>query len=418
MPHRLWELAALFSKLGIIGFGGPAVHIATMEEETVQRRGWLSRDHFLDMVGATNLIPGPNSTEMAMHVGYHRAGFVGLVVAGAAFILPAVLITTVFAVMYVRLGQLPQVQPILAGIKPAVVAIIFVAGYRLAAKAIKNWLLGAVAVGVIAAAMVWPGNEIKILLAGGLVGLIAVRVYQAISKTGNNTAPGLLPPLFFTSAFWQWVRNGTIWMQAAAPLTGSQVEPLSLWKLGLFFLKVGAVLYGSGYVLFAYLEGGLVHDFHWLTRDQLIDAVAVGQLTPGPILSTATFIGFVVMCPTADGNLLAGAQGAVVASVAIFLPSFFFVAALGPVVPRLRKNATLAAFLDAINAASIGLMGAITLKLCGDVFFVKDTQAVNWISVLIAGISCALLLRWKLSPAWLVGGGAVAGWAMSLGGLV
>lgn len=424
MHPRLLDLAALFLKLGTIGFGGPAVHIAIMEEETVKRRGWLSREDFLDMVGATNLIPGPNSTEMAMHVGYRQAGFVGLVVAGACFILPAVLVTTLFAWLYIQLGQLPQMEPALEGIKPAVLAIIVAALWRLGGKAFKNVPLSILAGAVVFAELALPpGYEIHILLAASAAGVLLLWVLYPQKKaaekqadkeaetgsgidddnseTEDNPPPSAVLP----------IATGT-----GAAATAS-AAPLSLWQLGLFFLKVGAVLYGSGYVLIAYLKGGLVEDFGWLSEAELLDAIAIGQFTPGPILSTASFIGFILLFRESSGSIAAGLQGAAVASVAIFLPSFFFVAALGPIVPRLRKNVWAGRFLDAVNAASIGLMAAVTIALCLDVLLIEDPETarmrVRWGSLLIAAVAGVLLLKWKLSPAWLVAGGAIAGWLLS-----
>ena len=409
---RLIEIAQLFLKLGTIGFGGPAAHIAMLEEEAVKRRGWLSHDEFLDLVGATNLIPGPNSTEMAMHIGYRRAGFSGLVVAGACFVLPAVTITALLAYIYVQLGSLPkeQVEPVMNGIKPAVIVIIVGALWRLAKKGIKSTLLGVFAFAVVIASIIFQGHEIWILLASSILGTLLLAAFPAESKDNSKPQPSKKvgddrksPMIFGPLAV-----SGS---GAAVSTAGSA----SLLQLTLFFLKVGAVLYGSGYVLIAYLRGGLVEEFGWLTESQLIDAIAVGQFTPGPILSTSTFIGFVVMCPEPGGNLAAGLQGAALASLAIFLPSFLFVAALGPIVPRLRKNAWAGRFLDAVNAASIGLMAAVTLLLCNEVFFLENAETnvvtVRWPSVIIAGIATSLLFRWKLSAAWLVVFGAVVGFA-------
>jgi len=415
VANRLLELTRLFLKLGVIGFGGPAAHIATMEEETVNRRGWLTHEEFLDLVGATNLIPGPNSTEMAMHVGYRRAGFLGLVVAGASFILPAVAITVAFAWIYVQLGQLPeeQVQPVLNGIKPAVIAIIFAALWRLAGKALKTFVLAALSSVVAIAALALPGYEVQVLLGSSIIGMVILsfRPPPDKEKPPEKSSGSEKPPK--ATAF-----IGPIAAGGGIPTAGagsSALAGVSIWKLGLFFLKIGAVLYGSGYVLIAYLRGGLIEEFGWLTEAQLLDAIAVGQFTPGPILSTASFIGFVVMCPEPGGDVWRGLQGAALASFAIFLPSFFFVAALGPLVPRLRKNVWAGRFLDAVNAASIGLMAAVTLALCEEVFFrhdppTGDVIGIRWFAVMIAGLAGSLLLRWKLSPAWLVAGGAVVGW--------
>ena len=372
-PGRLAELARLFLKLGFIGFGGPAAHIAMMEEEVVARRRWLSREHFLDLVGATNLIPGPNSTEMAIHVGYLRAGWAGLLIAGLCFIIPAVLITTGFAWAYVTFGTLPRVVPFLFGIKPALIAIILAAVWRLGRTAAKDFpLLGlgcAVAVGSLLGF-----NEIAVLVLGGVTGMLW------------RSRAGSLAALAWVSA--------SVTGSAAAAAGGAAAAgaTVSLAKLGLFFLKVGAILYGSGYVLVAFLEGGLVRDYGWLTEAQLMDAIAIGQLTPGPVLSTATFVGYI----------LAGVPGAAVATAGIFLPSFLFVAALSLVLPRLRRSRWTAAFLDAVNMSSVALMAAVTVKL-------SVATLTNWPAWVIALAAAGAGLRWKLNAAWLVLAGAVIG---------
>jgi chromate transporter len=343
---RLRELAALFGKLGVIGFGGPAAHIAMMEDEVVRRRGWLTREHFLDLVGATNLIPGPNSTEMTMHVGYERAGWRGLFVAGGSFILPAVTITTILSWFYVEYGSLPAVEPWLRGIEPAVIAIILGALWKLGKKAVKGWRLAVIGLAV-AAVVLAGGDEVITLLAAGALGMLWLRVEDMVRKNGAAAVPVL--------------------------------------ELFLFFLKIGAVLYGSGYVLFAYLEGGLVERLGWLTRPELLDAVALGQLTPGPVLSTATFIGYVV----------AGLPGAAVATVGIFLPSFLFVLLLNPLVPKLRRSAWMGAFLDAVNVAAVGLMAAVTFEL-------GAATLDAWPAWLIAILSAVAVLRFKVNAAWIV----------------
>ena len=378
MLGRLGELAALFLKLGTVGFGGPAVHIGMMEAEVVGRRQWLSREYFLDLVGATNLIPGPNSTEMAIHLGFIRAGWAGLVVAGLCFILPAVLITAGLAWAYVRFGSLPQVAPFFYGIKPAVLAVILIAALRLGRTAVKGWRLGVVGVGVVVASL-GGVNEVLALFVGGALGMLWLR----------------LPNLSAQQRAWILAILAGSATLGAAPAAGAAM-PVSLWNLGAFFLKVGAVLYGSGYVLVAFLEGGLVHDYAWLTRQQLLDAVAIGQFTPGPVLSTATFVGY----------LVAGAAGAWVATAAIFLPSFCFVAALNPLVPRLRRSSWMAAFLDAVNVSAIALMAAVTFKLA-------QSTLTAWPAWLIAAGAAALGVGWKVDPSRLILGGAVAGWALS-----
>jgi chromate transporter len=369
-------------KLGTIGFGGPAAHIALMEEEVVARRGWLTREHYLDLVGATNLIPGPNSTEMAIHVGYVRAGWPGLLVAGAAFILPAVLITSAAAWAYVEYGSLPQVSPLLYGIKPVVVAVILGAVWRLGRSAVKGWRLLIIGLAVVAAVLLGV-NEIVALLLGGVLGMFWLRL-AAGGATGSGGMAALL----------------------ALPALPALVQPggpagVRLWDLALFFLKIGSVLYGSGYVLVAFLEGGLVRDLGWLTQQQLLDAIALGQFTPGPVLSTATFVGYV----------LAGVPGAVVATLGIFAPSFLFVAILNPVVPRLRGWPWTAAFLDAVNVSAIGLMVAVVAELAA-------STLTGWPAWVLAVSAAVAAVWWRVNPAWLVVGGAVLGWVFAALGFV
>ena len=389
---RLKELALVFLKLGVLGFGGPAAHIAMMEEEVVARRGWLTRERFLDLLGATNLIPGPNSTEMAIHLGYVRAGWRGLAVAGICFILPAVGLTAGLAWIYVRFGQLPQVAPWLLGIKPAVLAIIAVSVWRLGNKACKTWSLGAIGAAVLAASLLQL-NEVAALLLGGFAGMLWLRIPQTV-----RSRRGKILPVVAGTWLGQWLAAKTqVLLAAAAGAGGAGVASASLWKLGLFFLKVGAVLYGSGYVLVAFLQGGLVDEYGWLTQRQLLDAIAIGQFTPGPVLSTATFIGY----------MIAGAGGAAVATTAIFAPSFLFVALVNPWVPRLRKSPWTAAFLDAVNVSAVALMAAVTVKL-------GLATLTAWPAWLIAVAATLIGLRWKVNLAWVVVGGGALGWLLSL----
>jgi len=383
---RLGELAVLFLKLGCVAFGGPAAHIAMLEDEVVERRRWLSRQHFLDLIGATNLVPGPNSTEMTMHIGYERAGWLGLLVAGACFIGPAVLITGALGWAYIAYGSLPEVEPFLYGIKPAVLAVIAGALWKLGTKAITGWKLAALAVAVTVAVLLGVG-EVWALLAGGLVGALALRASAPTAVAASGVVP------------YGALHAGTA-VAASGALAGSAA--VSLGALFLFFLKVGAVLYGSGYVLVAFLEGGLVDDLGWLTQGQLLDAIAIGQFTPGPVLSTATFVGAVV---GAEGGL-SPVAGAAVATLGIFLPSFLFVGVLNPLVPRLRQSAWLSAFLDAVNASAVALMAAVTLQVGTDVL-------VSWPAVVIAVASAVAVLRFRASAVWIVLGGAGLGWALS-----
>lgn len=392
----LREIVLVFLKLGVTGFGGPAAHIGMMEEEVVARRSWLTREHFLDLVGATSLIPGPNSTEMAIHVGYLKSGWPGMIASGLSFILPAALMTGTLAWLYRQFGSLPQLEPYLFGIKPVVLAIIFSALLRLGRTAIKSRKLLFLGAGVTLASLLGV-SEIAALILGGLIGTI-----------------WLAGPAFFTGlAGWSVVLLGHPDTEGGRGLlhflTGGGHERADrLWaplldtagvnfgELFLFFLQIGSVLYGSGYVLVAFLEGGLVQDRGWLTQTQLLDAIAVGQFTPGPVLTTATFIGF----------LLAGVPGALAATTGIFLPSFLLVLLLSRVIPRLRDHPLTAAFLDAVNAAAIGLMVAVLIQLGSEIL-------TSWQVWVIAGLAGLLGIRWNINAAWLVIGGAFLGVLMS-----
>ena len=370
--ETLKEVAGVFFKLGCIAFGGPAAHIAMMEEEIVNKRKWMDRQHFLDLIGATNLIPGPNSTEMTMHCGHERAGIPGLFVAGACFIFPAAVITGIFAWLYVAYGQLPQVEPFFFGIKPAVLAIIAAAIIKLGKNALKTWELGIMGVLVLAASILGV-NEIVALLTAGVIGALYFYTRHKISTSPKAFLPFIL-------------------LQAS----GVVITQLSTLKVFWTFVKVGAVLYGSGYVLFAYLDAELVTK-GWLTRQQLIDAVAVGQFTPGPVLSTATFIGY----------QLTGFWGAIVATLGIFLPSFFFVLILNPLVPKMRKSKLLGYFLDSVNIAAVAVMIAVLFLMS------KDTLT-DWRGIVIAAISVGLTFGIKkINAMWTVIGGAVLGYLLS-----
>jgi chromate transporter len=384
----LVELAILFFKLGITAFGGPAAHIAMMEEEVVNRRKWITRDHYLDLVGATNLIPGPNSTEMAIHIGYVRAGLSGLIVSGLSFILPAVIITGGLAWVYVKFGTLPQASNFLFGIKPVVISIILLAVMRLGKTAAKNTMLTVIGIGVAAASLLGI-NEVFSLLCGGITG---IALHMVKGKIYKDISWSLIPLSIQSPELLKTSRA-----KAFASVSVAGIASVSLWKLGLFFLKIGSVLYGSGYVLIAFLEGGLVKDYGWLTHQQLLDAVAIGQFTPGPVLSTATFVGY----------LVSGVPGAVISTIAIFLPSFVFVLILNPVIPRLRASKMMSAFLDAVNISAIGLMAAVTVQLV-------STSLTDWKGVIIAVVAAIAGMHFKLNSAWLVLGGAVMGWIMKV----
>ena len=368
---RLREVAAVFLKLGVIGFGGPAAHIALMREEVVTRRKWLSDGRFLDLLGMTNLIPGPNSTEMAIYLGYRRAGWPGLVAGGVCFIVPAMVIVWALAAAYVRYGGEPQVGWLLYGVKPVIIAVVVQAIWGLGRAAVKGTLLAAVALAVFALALMGL-DEIALLFAGGLVVPLArgVRGAWAAAATPAATLLGGAVP-------------------AAAQ---GAVAPASLATLFFTFLKIGSVLYGSGYVLLAFLRADFVHRLGWLTDRQLVDAIAIGQFTPGPVLTTATFVGY----------LVAGGPGAVLATVGIFLPSFVFVAASRPLLPKIRAARWTAAFLDGVNVAALGLMAAVTWELA-------RAAVVDWLTALLALAATAVLIRRTVNSAWLVLGGGVAG---------
>ncbi|BAZ40424.1 chromate transporter [Calothrix sp. NIES-4101] len=394
--HRLGELAKLFLKLGFIGFGGPVAHIAMIEDEVVKRRRWLTREHFLDLLGATNLIPGPNSTEMAIHVGYVYGGWLGLIIAGISFILPAVLITGIFAWVYVTYSTLPQLAPLLYGIKPAVFAIILNALWVLAKKAVKTRKLLVIAFGVALLVLVFRLNEIIALLIGGLLGMIWLRT----GKTGE--LPGESAN-FLIASFGAGAALQTTTAVATSVMTAS-IANVTLWQLWWFFLKVGSVLFGGGYLLVAFLQGELVEQYGWLTQQQLLDAIAIGQFTPGPVLSTATFIGYVI----------AGVPGAIVATGGIFLPSFFFTAILNPLIPFLRSSKWTSAFLDSVNVSAVALMVVVTLQLGIATLTLTKAPFVDFLAVIIAIISAVFLIRFKVNSAWLVGGGAIIGLLTSL----
>ena len=381
--NKIGQLLELFLKLGVTAFGGPAAHIAMMEDEVVTRRGWMTRERFLDLIGATNLIPGPNSTEMALHIGFVRGGIVGLVVAGISFILPAALITLGCAWVYDRFQTVPQAEALLYGIKPAVIAVILSAVWRLGKTAAKGPFL--IGIGFLVMVLVLFGiNEIIALLGGGIVGIL----WQLGSRLGKGKT--LLGFAWFPSS------------QLALAVTTASSSSVTLPSLGLFFLKIGCVLFGSGYILVAYLQGGLVEQYQWLTQQQLLDAVAIGQFTPGPVLTTATFIGYV----------LAGPSGALVATLGIFGPSFLFVLATNPLIPRLRQSAVAGAFLDAVNASAIGLMTAVTIELARHTLIDWEAKQIDWGAGLIALVSAAVLFRYKVNSAWLVLGGAAIGWLL------
>jgi chromate transporter len=361
--QRLTELARVFLQLGIVAFGGPAAHIALMESEVVSRRRWMSQEKLLDLLGITNLIPGPNSTELAIHIGYERAGWRGLLLAGTCFILPAMLIVWGLAAIYTRYQTLPQVEWLLYGIKPVIIAVVLQAVINLGKKAAKD-LPTTLAIAIAIAGYLMGWNEILMLLALG----VAVMLYKNRPTGGTGALPLLV--------------SGLLAQSESVPTAAKSVSNLSLF---LFFLKIGSVLYGSGYVLLAFLQRELVDTNQWLTSQQLLDAVAIGQVTPGPVFTTATFIGY----------LLGGNGGAIAATVGIFLPSFVFVWLVNPWVDKLRQSTWTSGFLDGVNAASLGLMIGVTYTL-------GRTALVDGLTIVVAILSAIALLRFKISSVWLI----------------
>lgn len=372
---KLKEVVRLFLKLGVIGFGGPAAHIAMMSHEVVDKRRWMDEQHFLDLVGATNLIPGPNSTEMTMHIGRERAGWKGLILAGTCFILPAVLITALFAWLYRQYGQLPEVKPFIYGIKPAIIAIILAAVIPLAKRSLKSIELGILGVGTLILSLIGV-NEIIVMFGAGFLFLALSAIRN--KATLNSGLHGILPFTFLQ-------------------VTGATTVSMSIAGLFLIFLKIGAILYGSGYVLFAFLDTELVAK-GLLTRPQLIDAIAVGQFTPGPVFSSVTFIGYQI----------SGWTGAIVSTIAIFLPSFVFVALLNPLVKKMRNSRLFSAFLDAVNVASVAIIAAICYQMGKD-------SIIDWRTALIGILSFTLVLVFKkTNSALVVVGGAILGYLLTI----
>lgn len=371
--NSLKEVAGLFLKLGIIGFGGPAAHISMMQEEVVRKRKWFTEQHFLDLVGATNLIPGPNSTEMAIHIGYEKAGWKGLIVAGLCFILPAVLITGIFAWLYKEFGQLPEVKPFIYGIQPAIIAIILGAVFPLAKKSLKSIEL--VVIGVIALLLSLVNiDEILVLFGAGFAGLFLSAIRK---KTGGEIHRKLLPLISLKFS------SGILFNSVNA-------------KLFFIFLKIGAILYGSGYVLFAFLDTELV-ETGMLSRQELTDAIAVGQFTPGPVFSAVTFLGYQIN----------GFSGAVVSTIGIFLPSFVFVALLNPLVKKMRNSTLFSSFLDAVNVASVAIIVAICFEL-------GKSAASDWRTIVIGIISIGIAFGIKrINSVFIVLGGSVMGYLLS-----
>jgi chromate transporter len=368
------EVVKLFLKLGTIAFGGPAAHIAMMHDEMARRRHWVSEERFLDLLGAANLIPGPSSTELAIYLGYDHAGWKGLISAGICFILPAMLMVLAIAWAYVNYGTTPQATWLLYGIKPVIVAIIIQALWGLFKTAAKGPLLlaaGALVIGL----YLLDFNPIVLLFGSGalvMLSKIAPRLGRDQQTTGVSTA--LLSTLGLSS------------VASMAPI------PFSMSTLFFTFLKLGSVVFGSGYVLLAFLRNDFVHRLGWLTDRQILDAVAVGQFTPGPVFTTATFIGYII----------GGVPGALLATLGIFLPSFIFVALVFPLIGILRRSRWTSGFLDGVNVGALGLMAGVSWQL-------GRAAVIDWVTALLALISCVLVFACKINSAWLVLGGAAAG---------
>jgi len=369
MSSKLIEVFRYFFRLGFVAFGGPAAHVAMMEEDLVQGKKWLTEQEFLDYMGITNLIPGPNSTEMTMHCGYHHAGWRGLFVAGMSFIFPAVLLTCLVAIFFESYSEIEWVVPIVNGIKAAVISFILAAILKLGKKAVKNTYLAVIGVMALVAGLLGV-NEILVILS---LGLISMLVQMTLHSRGQLNSFVLLP-LFATTAI-----------------------GYTHLKLFLVFLKVGLVLFGSGYVLFAYLDGELIENLGWLTHSDLVEAIAIGQVTPGPVLSTATFIGY----------KLGGFTGAILATLGIFIPSFFYVLLLNRFVQKMKNNIWLRFFLEAVNVAAVAVMVVVTFKMGQEII-------IDWRTALICVLSILVYFSFKkLNTLWIILGGAVLGFLLT-----
>jgi chromate transporter len=371
----MWELVKLFGTLGTIAFGGPAAHVAMMRTEVVTRRGWMTDQEFLDLVAATHLIPGPNSTELAIHIGHRRAGWRGLIVAGASFILPATLIVMVVSWGYVTYGGLPDVRAAMAGIGPVIIAIVAHGLWMMSRTAVKSTWRAVLGLGALIAVLAGV-HELAVLGAACVLSL-AIHTFST-----RGVAAALATVAAGGSAT-------TLGASALAAVT----TPFSMTTMFWMFMKTGSVLFGSGYVLLAFLRADFVERLGWLTEGQLIDAITVGQITPGPVFTTATFIGY----------LLSGPTGALVATLGIFLPAFVFVAITAPIVPKLRSSPIMSALLDGVTVASLGLMAAVTWQLA-------RVAVHDWLTATITLVSFALLAHTRLHSGWLVLAGAALGW--------
>jgi chromate transporter len=377
----LGQLALAFLRLGTIAFGGPAAHLAMMEEEFVRRRRWITQAEFLDRMAAANLIPGPSSTETTIFIGQLKRGWRGLIVAGSCFLLPAAVIVSLIAWAYVRYGALPQVAGMLYAIKPVVVAIVIQALWKLSKTGVRTKFLAAIAAFAVVLNLFRFGPVLVLLIAGAIAAAALWLRMKMRMKSGPAAVSLAALPKFFAAAL--------VTAATAAAL------PFTLWRLFLSFLKIGSVIFGSGYVLLAFLQSEFVERLHWLTEKQLIDAVAVGQFTPGPVFTTATFIGYI----------LGGWPGAIVATVGIFLPGFLLVAASGPLIPRIRRSPVISAALDGVVAGSLALMAVVTWQL-------GKAAIVDRMTIAIFVVCVVALLRFRVNSVWLIGAAAVGGWVL------
>lgn len=400
----LGEVAAYFTRLGFTAFGGPAAHIAMMQQDLVEKRRWMSQQRFLDTLGATQLVPGPNSTELAIHMGYAKRGIPGLIVAGACFIGPAFLITVIIAYFYVALGALPQTAALFYGIQPVIVAIILLAAYKLGLTALRTLPMIVLAVLGTLITLFTPLDTVWVIIGGGVLGILL-----ALAQRGRGSVASLLLPL--------GLLGGGGSLLAVLPQGTQEIVVAPLWELGLFFLKVGATLMGSGYVLVSYMQAGLVPP-GWLTEQQVLDAIAVGQMTPGPVFTTAAFVGYVNQAGT-DHDVAAGLIGATVAALGIFLPSFIIVLLLAPWIERIREWFVAGAFLDGVNAVVVGSIVATAFQLLASTSVNSPLAVlpvgsagmqVDLFALALFGLAAAiLLLRPKLNSVILIVAGALIG---------
>ena len=370
---NLLDVPALFLKLGATAFGGSAVHISLMEQEAVVRRGWLSREEFLDLVGVVNMIPGPKSTELALFLGYRRAGFAGLLLAGICFILPAALIVSVIAWAYVKFGKMAEMRGVFYGVKPIIIAVIVQAIWKLGRTAVRTPILAVIGVGA-AALSSFGANPLLVFL---FAGLLTAAIHLAAKR--RQAAASLAP----------FLGKG-----AAVPLAAAAATPFNVWAMTLLFLKTGCLLFGGSYVLLAFLHADLFGQRHWLTESQLLDAVAAAQFSPGPVLTTVTFTGY----------LLGGPKAALLATAAILLPAFVLVAASGPIVTHIRKSPLAGAVLDGMNIAALALVAVVAWQL-------GRAALVDWLTITLAVAAAIWLLRYRVNSTWLLLGGAALGLA-------